>query len=107
MKKVSEWVGFLEAVSAAMISRYETREADRNPECSSAGSPLAGGKLVPTVLRLLCVFMCQSCCPPVVCGEGGSQCEARLSFLKAGGRVHAAGAPGARVHGESSGLIIL
>ncbi len=45
--------------------------------------------------------------PPVVGSKSGSESEARLSFLQAGGRVHAASAAGARVWRESSGLIVL
>lgn len=50
---------------------------------------------------------CKRRCPPVVGSEGGSQSDTRLSFLQAGGRVHAASATGARVQRESSGLIVL
>lgn len=53
------------------------------------------------------VWMCQGRCPPVVGSESGSQSDARLSFLQAGGRVHTASAAGARVRWESSGLIVL
>lgn len=51
--------------------------------------------------------MCQRRFPPVVGSKSGSQSDAWLSSLQAGGRVHTASASGARVHGESSGLIVL
>lgn len=54
-----------------------------------------------------CVCVCQRCCPPVVGSESGSQSDAGLSFILAGGGVHAASAAGAGVQGESSGLIVL
>lgn len=90
-----------------MINSYETREAGRNPECSSASSHRADVRPVPALHGLLCVPMCQGRCPPIVGSESGSQSDARLSFLRAGGRVHTASAAGARVQGESSGLIVL
>lgn len=51
--------------------------------------------------------MCQRRYPPVVGSKSGSQGDARLSSLQAGGRVHTSSAAGARVHRESSGLIVL
>lgn len=58
-------------------------------------------------LCYVCVCVYQGCCIPVVSSEGGSQCDARLSFLQAGWRVHAARAAGAGVWWKSSGLIVL
>lgn len=55
----------------------------------------------------VCVCVCGRRGPPVVGSEAGSQSDARLSFLQAGGRVHTAGAAGARVRGESSRLVVL
>lgn len=95
-KKYSVWVEFSEEISAAVINRYEIREAAKHWEFSNARRHLD-----------YCVCVCGRRGPPVVGSEAGSQSDARLSFLQAGGRVHAAGAAGARVRGESSRLVVL
>lgn len=70
----------------------------------------AAAQVVPALaskLTTVCVCVCRRRCPPVVGSESGSQSNAGLSFILAGGGVHAARAAGARVQGERSGLIVL
>lgn len=54
-KRLSVWVEFLKALSAAVINRYETREAARDPECSSAGSHRTA---LPGLIVCQCVCVC-------------------------------------------------
>lgn len=64
--------------------------------------------LSPALHGLLCECVCVCVTHlPVVGSESGSQSDARLSFLQAGGRVHAAGAVRAGVQREGSGLVVL